>query len=32
MSQVLSDICILDNLLALNLNISLWSARRKMRV
>ena len=30
MSQVLSDICILDNLLALNLNISLWSARRKM--
>ena len=30
MTQVLSDIRILDNLLALNLNVSLWSARRKM--
>ena len=30
MAQVLSDIRILDNLLALNLNVSLWSARRKM--
>ena len=30
MTHVLSDIRILDNLLALNLNVSLWSARRKM--
>lgn len=30
MTRVLSDIRILDNLLALNLNVSLWSARRKM--
>lgn len=30
MTRVLSDIHILDNLLALNLNVSLWSARRKM--
>ena len=30
MTHVLSDIHILDNLLALNLNVSLWSARRKM--
>lgn len=30
MAQLVSDIRILDNLLALNLNVSLWSARRKM--
>ena len=30
MTQLVSDIRILDNLLALNLNVSLWSARRKM--
>ena len=30
MTQLISDIRILDNLLALNLNVSLWSARRKM--
>lgn len=30
MTRVLSDIRILDNLLALNLNVSLWSARCKM--
>ena len=30
MTHVLSDIRILDNLLAINLNVSLWSARRKM--
>ena len=30
MAHVLSDIRILDNSLALNLNVSLWSARRKM--
>ena len=30
MAQLISDIRILDNLLALNLNVSLWSARRKM--
>ena len=27
---ILSDIKVLDNLLALNLNVSLWSARKKM--
>ena len=30
MTPIVSDIRILDNLLALNLNVSLWSARRKM--
>ena len=30
MTQLVSDIRILDNLLALSLNVSLWSARRKM--
>lgn len=30
MTAIQSDIRILDNLLALNLNISLWSARKKM--
>lgn len=30
MTSVQSDITILDNLVALNLNISLWSARKKM--
>ena len=30
MTQLVSDIRILDHLLALNLNVSLWSARRKM--
>ena len=30
MTQLVSDIRILENLLALNLNVSLWSARRKM--
>ena len=30
MTKLVSDIRILDNLLALNLNVSLWSARRKM--
>ena len=30
MTQLVSDIRILDNLLALNLNVSMWSARRKM--
>ena len=30
MTPIISDIRILDNLLALNLNVSLWSARRKM--
>ncbi len=30
MTQLVSDIRILDNLLALNLDVSLWSARRKM--
>ena len=30
MIPVQSDICILDKLLALNLSVSLWSARRKM--
>ncbi|MBQ2049645.1 MAG: DUF3150 domain-containing protein [Spirochaetales bacterium] len=30
MQNIQSDITILDNLLALNLDISLWSARRKM--
>ena len=29
MAPIVSDIRILDNLLALNLNVSLWSARRK---
>ena len=29
MTQIISDISILDNLLALNLDISLWSARKK---
>ena len=29
MTQIISDIRILDNLLALNLDISLWSARKK---
>jgi hypothetical protein len=29
-THILSDIKVLDNLLALNLNISLWSARKKM--
>ena len=28
--NIQSDIKVLDNLLALNLDISLWSARRKM--
>ena len=32
MTQIISDIRILDNLLALNLDISLWSARKKMTV
>ena len=27
---ILSDIKVLDNLLALNLNVNLWSARKKM--
>ena len=30
MASIQSDITILDNLVALNLNITLWSARRKM--
>ena len=30
MTAIQSDIRILDNLLALNLDISLWSARKKM--
>ena len=29
-TPILSDIKVLDNLLALNLNVSLWSARKKM--
>lgn len=32
MTKIISDIRILDNLLALNLDISLWSARKKMTV
>jgi len=32
MQNIQSDITILDNLLALNLDISLWSARKKMTV
>ena len=29
-TPILSDIKVLDNLLALNLNVNLWSARKKM--
>lgn len=29
-TPILSDIKALDNLLALNLNVNLWSARKKM--